>query len=135
MTFTYTSVLPEIWFEYVRSRGPGGQHVNKTNSAAILRWHVSSSQGFSEEQKQLIQEKLANHISSDGYLMLRSDQHRDQEQNRNATLEKLQQLIKQALFKPKKRIKTKPSRSSVRKRIESKKTRSETKKMRQKVQI
>ena len=131
--FIYTSILPEIWFEYARSRGPGGQHVNKTNSAAILRWHVSSSQGFSEEQKQVIQEKLASQITVDGYLMLRSDQHRDQEQNRNECLSKLQQLLKQALFKPKKRIKTKPSRSSIRKRIESKKVRSETKKFRQKV--
>jgi ribosome-associated protein len=130
----YSAVIPEIWFEYVRSRGPGGQHVNKTNSAAILRWHVPSSQAFNEDQKQNIQSKLANYINSEGFLNLRSDQFRDQQQNRSACVEKLQHLLKKALFKPKKRIKTKPTRSSIKKRIESKKARGEVKKNRQKVQ-
>src|SRR5688572_1354386 len=120
--FAFTSILPEIWFEYVRSRGPGGQHVNKTNSAAVLKWHVQSSQGFSKEQRETIESKLQSHINSDGYLLVRSDEHRSQEQNRNACLDKLQRLIKQALHKQRTRIKTKPSRSSITKRIESKKT-------------
>jgi len=128
----YSAVIPEIWFEYVRSRGPGGQHVNKTNSAAILRWHVPSSQAFSEEQKETILSKLSNHINSEGFLLLRSDQFRDQDQNRNACVDKLQLILKRALHKPKKRIKTKPSRSSVRKRIDSKKAHGEIKKNRQK---
>jgi ribosome-associated protein len=130
--YLYTSVLPEIWFEYVRSRGPGGQHVNKTNTAAVLRWHVLSSQAFSEEQKRLILEKLNSSITSDGFLLLRSDQFRSQDQNRSACIEKFQQLLKAALFKPKKRIKTKPTKGSIRRRIEGKKNRSEVKKMRQK---
>lgn len=123
----------EIWFEFTRSRGPGGQHVNKTNSAALLHWHVQSSAAFSEDQKALIHQKLVNHINSEGYLNLRSDQFRDQDQNKKACLNKLQLLIKAALFKPKRRIKTKPSRSSVKKRIESKKIKGENKKLRGKV--
>ena len=126
-------LLKEIWFEFTRSRGPGGQHVNKTNSAALLYWHVQSSAAYSEEQKALIHEKLANHINSEGYLNLRSDQFRDQDQNKKACLEKLQNFVKAALFKPKKRFKTKPSRSSVKKRIEGKKIKGETKKLRGKV--
>lgn len=126
-------LLKEIWFEFTRSRGPGGQHVNKTNSAALLHWHVPSSAAYNEEQKTLIHEKLANHINSEGYLNLRSDQFRDQDQNKKACLEKLQNFIKAALFKPKKRFKTKPSRSSVKKRIEGKKIKGETKKLRGKV--
>lgn len=131
----YSSVLPEIWFEYVRSRGPGGQHVNKTNSAALLRWHVDSSQAFTDEQKQTIKSKLQNIVNSEGYLILRSDQHRDQDQNRQDCLKKLDQALKQALFKPKKRFKTKPTKSSVRKRLDSKKSRSENKKLRQKIKL
>ncbi len=126
-------LLKEIWFEFTRSRGPGGQHVNKTNSAALLNWHVQSSTAFSDEQKALILGKLENHINSEGYLHLRSDQFRDQDQNKKACLNKLDLLIQSALFKPKKRFKTKPTRSAVRKRIETKKIKGETKKLRGKV--
>ncbi len=125
--------LKEIWFEFTRSRGPGGQHVNKTNSAALLNWHVESSAAFSAEQKALIALKLQNHINSEGYLHLRSDQFRDQDQNKKACLAKLENFLKAALFKPKKRFKTKPTRSAVRKRIETKKIKGETKKLRGKV--
>ncbi len=126
-------LLKEIWFEFTRSRGPGGQHVNKTNSAALLNWHVQSSAAFSEEQKALIAVKLENHINSEGYLHLRSDQFRDQDQNKKACLEKLDNFLKAALFKPKKRYKTKPTRSAVRERINTKKINGETKKLRGKV--
>ena len=123
-------LMKEIWFEFTRSRGPGGQHVNKTNSAALLHWHVLSSAAFTDEQKSVITSKLENHINSEGYLNLRSDQFRDQDQNKKACLAKLDALLKAALFKPKKRFKTKPTRSSVRKRIETKKIKGETKKLR-----
>ncbi len=126
-------ILKELWFEFTRSRGPGGQHVNKTNSAAILNWHVESSAAYNDEQKQIILTKLTNHINNEGFLHLRSDMFRDQDQNKKACLEKLRDLLKQAFFKPKKRIKTKPSRSAVRKRIDTKKIRGETKKLRGKV--
>ena len=126
-------LLKEIWFEFTRSRGPGGQHVNKTNSAALLHWHVASSAAYDDYQKTIILEKLAHHINSEGFLHLRSDQFRDQDQNKKACLAKLQNFVKGALFKPKKRIKTKPSRSSVKKRIEGKKIKGETKKLRGKV--
>ena len=126
-------ILKELWFEFTRSRGPGGQHVNKTNSAAILNWHVESSAAYNDEQKQIILTKLTNHINNEGFLHLRSDMFRDQDQNKKACLEKLRDLLKQAFFKPKKRIKTKPSRSAVRKRIDTKKIKGETKKLRGKV--
>lgn len=123
----------ELTFEYTRSRGPGGQNVNKTNSAALLRWHVDSSNVFSPEDKVTIHQKLSNIINSEGYLLLRSDSFRDQEQNRKACIERLDYLLKRALFKPKKRIKTKPTKSSVRKRVDAKKSRGEIKKNRRRV--
>lgn len=125
--------LKEIHFSAVRSRGPGGQNVNKVSSAAQLTWHVSSSESFTEEQKHRLQVKLENYINQKGELYLRSDEFRDLERNKARCLEKLENLIAKALHKPKPRKKTKPTRSSQIKRVEGKKQRGEVKKTRQKV--
>ncbi len=125
----------ELDFTYVRSRGPGGQNVNRTNSAAVLRWNLFSSGAFSEELKGRIYGKVKNQLTEDGDIIIRSDVHRDQDQNRSECIKRLQELLKRALFVPKKRVATKPTRSSVRKRLEGKKVRSETKQNRQKVRL
>lgn len=121
------ALLSEIELEYVRSRGPGGQNVNKTNSAALLRWNVFSSQMFSLEERQMIAAKLANNITSDGDLILRSDEFRDQIMNRKRCLEKLEDLLSKAFFIPKPRKKTKPTYSSKLRRQSEKKRRGEVK--------
>ena len=123
----------ELEFTYARSRGPGGQNVNRTNSAAILRWNLYKTQVFSEAIKQRLIEKLATQLTADGDLLIRSEEHRDQDQNRSNCMRKLQVILRQALHVPKKRVATKPTRSGVRKRLEAKKRASETKTMRQKV--
>ena len=120
-------------FSYARSRGPGGQHVNRTNSAAILRWNLLNTQVFSEEVKERLRNKLSNQLTAEGDLLVRSDEFRDQDQNRSACIKKLQALLRKALFVPKKRVATKPTRSSVRKRLDSKKQQSETKSLRKKI--
>lgn len=120
-------ILFEIELEYTRSRGPGGQHVNRTNSAALLRWSLSQTVGFSLEQKERLLERLSNQLSVDGDLILRCDEFRDQESNRRKCLEKLDSLIDRALFIPKKRKPTKPTRSSQLKRRQEKKHRGEIK--------
>ncbi|ASD63575.1 alternative ribosome rescue aminoacyl-tRNA hydrolase ArfB [Bdellovibrio bacteriovorus] len=123
----------ELDFTYARSRGPGGQNVNRTNSAAILRWNLMSSQVISEELKLRLQAKLAAQLTEDGDILIRSDVHRDQDQNRSECIARLHALLRKALFVPKKRVATKPSRSSVRKRLDTKRKHSETKTLRQKV--
>ncbi|WP_374033204.1 alternative ribosome rescue aminoacyl-tRNA hydrolase ArfB [Bdellovibrio bacteriovorus] len=123
----------ELDFTYARSRGPGGQNVNRTNSAAILRWNLMSSQVISEELKLRLQSKLAAQLTEDGDILIRSDVHRDQDQNRSECIARLHALLRKALFVPKKRVATKPSRSSVRKRLDTKRKHSETKTLRQKV--
>lgn len=123
----------ELDFTYARSRGPGGQNVNRTNSAAILRWNLMSSQALSEELKLRLQAKLAAQLTEDGDILIRSDVHRDQDQNRSECIARLHALLRKALFVPKKRVATKPSRSSVRKRLDTKRKHSETKTLRQKV--
>ncbi|UYL07900.1 alternative ribosome rescue aminoacyl-tRNA hydrolase ArfB [Bdellovibrio sp. SKB1291214] len=123
----------EFDFTYARSRGPGGQNVNRTNSAAILRWNVRDSQSLPEPIKLRLLEKLANQLTVDGDILIRSEEFRDQDQNRSACLKRLQALVQKALFVPKKRVATKPTRSSVRKRLDSKKRHSEVKAGRKKL--
>jgi len=121
----------ELELEYTRSRGPGGQHVNKTNSACLLRWNVPGTVCFSEEDKMILLSKLR--MTNDGDIILRSDEYRDQESNRKKVLEKLEAMIEQAFFVPKKRKATKPTRSSQRKRRDEKRNRGEVKAGRGKV--
>ena len=123
----------EMEFSYARSRGPGGQNVNRTNSAAILRWNLWASQSLSDELKERLAQKLHGKLTTEGDLIIRSEVHRDQDQNRSECIKKLHETLRKALFVPKKRVATKPTRSSQRKRLESKKKDSEIKAMRKKV--
>lgn len=120
----------ELNFEFSRSGGPGGQHVNKTNSAAVLRWNVDATLAFSEDQKIKLQEKLK--LTNTGEIIVRSEESRDQEKNKKKCLEKLDSILEKALFVQKNRKATKPSRAQREKRIKTKKIRSEVKKMRSK---
>lgn len=126
-------IAQEFSFTSVRSRGPGGQNVNKVSSSARLRWSVGESEGLSDDEKLRVFEKLEPYINKDGELVLRSDEFRDLERNKARCEEKLQTLLKKALHKPKPRKKTKPSKAQKQKRLESKHKRSEVKKARQKV--
>jgi ribosome-associated protein len=123
----------ELEFTYARSRGPGGQNVNRTNSAAILRWNLQRSQAFSEAVKLRLATNLAGQLTDAGDILIRSDEHRDQDQNRSSCINKLQIIFKKALFVPKRRVATKPKRSAVRRRLDSKKHLSENKLLRKKV--
>ncbi|MCB0408560.1 MAG: aminoacyl-tRNA hydrolase [Bdellovibrionales bacterium] len=120
-------------FTATRSRGPGGQNVNKVNSAALLKWNFENSQLLSEEEKHLVRSKLGALINKAGLLYLRSDEFRDFEANKRRCIEKIHELLGKAFFKPKKRKKTKPTLASRKKRLESKKRRGVTKQTRQKV--
>lgn len=123
----------EMDFTYARSRGPGGQNVNRTNSAAILRWNLWASQALNADTKERLAIKLQSKLTVDGDLIIRSEVHRDQDQNRSECIRKLHETLQKALFVPKKRVATKPTRSSQRKRVDEKKRNSEVKSLRQKV--
>ncbi len=129
----FLSLKKEVQFVAVRSRGPGGQNVNKVSSAAVLYWNFESSNLISEPQKDLIRHKLASTVNKEGQIYTRSDEFRDLERNKARCLEKLLNLLSLAFYKPKKRKATQPTRSSQLKKLESKNRRSETKKMRQKI--
>lgn len=123
----------EMDFTYARSRGPGGQNVNRTNSAAILRWNLWASNALNADTKERLAIKLQSKLTVDGDLIIRSEVHRDQDQNRSECIRKLHETLQKALFVPKKRVATKPTRSSQRKRVDEKKRNSEVKSLRQKI--
>ena len=125
----------EIRFEATRSGGPGGQHVNKTSSAVILRWCVHRTGAFTPQEKLRLMEKLSQETTSEGDIMIRSEEFRSQEDNRRRCIEKLDQLLDRALFVPKPRKKTRPTRGSVARRVDKKKRDSEKKAGRQKVKF
>lgn len=126
----YPQLKGEIGFEFTRSRGPGGQHVNRTESAVILRWNLELTKGFSETQKARMIENIGNQLTKEGELLIRSEMFRDQDSNKKEAIRRLNEILTKALFIPKKRIKTKPTRSSQRKRLDAKTIHSKTKKLR-----
>jgi ribosome-associated protein len=129
----FSRIIPELEIVAIRSRGPGGQNVNKVSSAAQLFWHFMSSAGLSEHEKFLVALKLKNLINNENQIYLRADEYRDLERNKSRVVEKLEMFLEKALFKPKARRATKPTRASKLRKREGKLRRSDVKKGRQKV--
>jgi len=123
-------ILNECTFTFVRSRGPGGQNVNKVNTKVEFRFNIAQSLVLSEEEKLLIFNKLKKKINRDGEIIITSQTGRSQLQNKLLTIEKFFSLLEKAFSPDKKRIPTAPSQSSKLKRIENKRKHSEKKKFR-----
>ncbi len=127
--------IPEHELEITASRagGPGGQHVNKTSTKITVRWNVKTTVALNDSQKERVLQNLNTRLTSDGDLIIHSSATRSQEQNRRMALENLTQIVSKALYVPKKRMRTRISRSAKEARLEGKKRLSARKKMRGKI--
>lgn len=129
---TATLLGNELEFTTSRSSGPGGQNVNKVNSKVTLRLDIANSLVLTEEEKEILSNKLKSRMTADGVLLLSSQDKRSQLQNREEVVLKLEQLVAKAFEKKKPRKATKPSKAAKQERFEKKKLHSEKKKWRQK---
>jgi len=120
----------ELSIAFSRSGGSGGQNVNKVSSKVELRWNVATSSVVGESDRALLMENLASRLTQDGTLIVVSQLTRDQIKNRDDAESKLALIVRTALFRPKTRRATRPSRASKRRRLEGKKHRAEIKRNR-----
>ncbi len=125
--------LHELHYRTSRSSGPGGQHVNRTESQVELLWDVRNSPSLSKTQRYRIEQALANRIDSDGVLHLTSGERRSQLQNKHAVTERFVKLLQEAIKQLKKRVATEPSPAAKEKRLQEKHYHSKTKQRRGKV--
>ena len=117
----------ELTYKTSRSSGAGGQNVNKVETSVTVQWKVADTEFFSNEEIELISEKLKNRINQDGILQLTVSESRTQLQNKKIATDKILELVEKSLFKPKPRKATKPSKRQIEKRINAKKQISEKK--------
>lgn len=100
----------EVWFNFARSGGPGGQNVNKVNSKAILSWDVAHSRVWNKDVDAItrFQQMFGNKINKDGLVIIACQNHRDQPSNKTECMDKLRAMVQQALVPPVQRIMPQP---------------------------
>jgi ribosome-associated protein len=123
----------EIQLAFVQGSGPGGQNVNKVASQVQLRFDVNSP-SLPDYVRSRLMNIAGNRITNSGELVINAQRYRTQEQNRQDAIDRLVELIREAVVPPKKRKRTHPTRASKRKRLESKRRHSEIKRLRRRVE-
>ncbi len=120
----------EIQLKFSTSGGPGGQHANKVATRVDLAWNVATSRALGPRQRQRLRQKLRSRIDSAGNLRISSDTRRSQMRNRDAAIQRLESLVRDALRRETPRISTAPTKASQERRLQDKKRRSEIKRLR-----
>ena len=132
MNFSKTELQKEITYKTSRSGGKGGQNVNKVSSKVELLFDVSNSLLFTDEEKQLLNEKLQSRFNKDGLVQVICDEERSQYLNKEKAVERLIVLLSKALIKPKIRKPTKVSKQAKAARLNNKRIHAEKKDSRKK---
>ena len=123
----------ELKESFIRSSGPGGQHVNKVATAVQLSFNAKNSGNISAKVYKRLRAIAGSKLTEKGNLVIVSREHRSQSQNRRVALDKLISLLQQAAKKPKHRTPTRPSQASAEKRLRNKRLQSEKKKSRRNI--
>ena len=129
LTVSHSIALPEseLVERFLRADGPGGQHVNRTESAVELRFDVAGSPSLPEEIRARLLQRRDRRLTAEGVLVIQGRRFRDQGRNRDDVRERLAEIIRGALVPPKKRVATKPTRASKERRLAGKQQRSRIK--------
>tara|TARA_R100000935_G_scaffold58614_2_gene96576 strand:+ start:1849 stop:2250 length:402 start_codon:yes stop_codon:yes gene_type:complete len=114
-------LLKELQFKAIRSSGPGGQHVNKTASKIELQFNIATSEGLSDVEKQQLKKNLQSRLTQEDVLILQCGDTRSQHRNKTIVTKRFLSLIEVGVKIPKRRKKTKPSKSAIEKRLRQKK--------------
>ena len=117
----------ELTLAFARSGGPGGQNVNKVSSKVELRWNPTTSAALTPDDRAWLVHNLSSRLTTEGELLVTSTLTRDQLQNREDALSKLTLIVRSALFRPKPRKATRPTRASKRRRVNDKRHRAQIK--------
>lgn len=117
----------ELVVRFMRADGPGGQHVNRTESAVELRFDVLQSPSLPEDVRARLLARRDRRMTDEGVLVIQARRFRDQGRNREDARERLVEILRAALVAPKKRIATKPTRASQQRRLEGKQQRAKIK--------
>lgn len=124
MNISKEALQKETTYKASRSGGKGGQNVNKVSSKVELLFSINDSALFSEEEKQLLTEKLQTRFNKDGYVQVICDEERSQYLNKEKALNRLLMLLVRSLHQPKIRKATKPNKKAKQERLDNKKIQS-----------